>query len=561
MTKRSWPAVPSGLPGLVGAVGLAVLVVLLVNWNTLATALLMLVATVLAVTISLRDQMPRLALGFLGICLAGYALLGKAFAYLGVAPLFVGEMALGLGVLAILMRGRVAVLARSPLLYLLLVQMVIGAAATLPYVGTYGIDALRDAVLWGYGLFSIIVAMLLLQNGWVITAFRSFARFVPYYLCAAPVVVILGETLGRHNLRLPGNSNIKIFDLKGGDVAVMLAMIAALLILGLHRDLGLNRGRFLKLGQRREWLWWMLWLATAAIPLFRVRAGLLAIAISLTIVFLGRPASRWWKPAIAVTLTFFVLFAFNVQFRVGEQRNTVSIQTLLLNVQSITESNTGDAGRDGTRGWRLHWWTDIVNYTLNGPYFWTGKGYGINLADADGYQLGARDVQGNALRSPHNGHMNVLARSGVPGFTVWVLVQATFAVLLLLAFLRARASGRQDWARLNLWTLAGWAAFMVNASFDVYLEGPQGGIWFWAYFGFGMALIEFQRRGLHTMPLSELAAQPLQRFVQPAQPRPAPALTPMLASGTPLSPGPALPFPTPPQATPGQDDDAPELLR
>ena len=60
------------------------------------------------------------------------------------------------------------------------------------------------------------------------------------------------------------------------------------------------------------------------------------------------------------------------------------------------------------------------------------------------------------------------------------------------------------WARLNLWTLASWAAFMINASFDVYLEGPQGGILFWSFFGFGMALLEMQRRGAAEGQLSWL---------------------------------------------------------
>ena len=45
---------------------------------------------------------------------------------------------------------------------------------------------------------------------------------------------------------------------------------------------------------------------------------------------------------------------------------------------------------------------------------------------------------------------------------------------------------------------------MINASFDVYLEGPQGGIWFWSFFGFGMALLEVQRRGLHNKRLEWL---------------------------------------------------------
>lgn len=44
-----------------------------------------------------------------------------------------------------------------------------------------------------------------------------------------------------------------------------------------------------------------------------------------------------------------------------------------------------------------------------------------------------------------------------------------------------------------LWLLAYWMAFIVNMTFDVYLEGPQGGIWFWCLIGFTIALIEAEK--------------------------------------------------------------------
>lgn len=43
------------------------------------------------------------------------------------------------------------------------------------------------------------------------------------------------------------------------------------------------------------------------------------------------------------------------------------------------------------------------------------------------------------------------------------------------------------------WLLAYWTALMVNASLDVYLEGPQGGIWSWSLVGFVIALTQLQR--------------------------------------------------------------------
>jgi hypothetical protein len=38
-----------------------------------------------------------------------------------------------------------------------------------------------------------------------------------------------------------------------------------------------------------------------------------------------------------------------------------------------------------------------------------------------------------------------------------------------------------------------WIAAMVNMSFDPYLEGPHGGIWFWTLFGLGLGAMRAWR--------------------------------------------------------------------
>ena len=140
----------------------------------------------------------------------------------------------------------------------------------------------------------------------------------------------------------------------------------------------------------------------------------------------------------------------------------------------------------GTKEWRLKWWGDLVGYTVNGPYFWTGKGFGINLADDDGYQGTAWEGQ---LRSPHNGHLTVLARAGVPGLALWLLVHLAWAAEMLNRYFQAKAAGRRRWQGAFLFLLAYWAAFMANASFDVFIEGPMGGIWLWTVYGAGLAAV------------------------------------------------------------------------
>jgi hypothetical protein len=82
----------------------------------------------------------------------------------------------------------------------------------------------------------------------------------------------------------------------------------------------------------------------------------------------------------------------------------------------------------------------------------------------------------------------------VPGAVLWLLLQGGFALSLLRAYRRSVRAGTDWWARVNLWILACWTTFIVNAAFEVSLEGPHGGIWFWSVFGFGIAALELQRR-------------------------------------------------------------------
>jgi O-antigen ligase len=152
---------------------------------------------------------------------------------------------------------------------------------------------------------------------------------------------------------------------------------------------------------------------------------------------------------------------------------------------------SGNAQLEGTKEFRLAWWKAIVQYTFDGPYFWTGKGFGINLATADGFQAVGADL---SLRAPHNSHLSVLARMGVPGFLLWIILQLGFALFLLRALLAYRRSGDSQLAAVAAWVLVFWTAIMVNTSFDPYIEGPQGGIWFWALFGLGLVLIRLAPR-------------------------------------------------------------------
>jgi hypothetical protein len=166
-----------------------------------------------------------------------------------------------------------------------------------------------------------------------------------------------------------------------------------------------------------------------------------------------------------------------------------TLQQIIDNILSIFGSSS-DSGLEGSKQFRLAWWGKIVDYTVFGKYFWTGKGFGVNLADADRFQ----STLDHSLRSPHNTNMTVLARMGVPGLVLWVLLQGAFGIGLLRATFARRRAGDTQLAVLGGLILAYWVAMMVDTSFDPYLEGPQGGIWFWTIFGLGLVVIRLSPR-------------------------------------------------------------------
>jgi len=180
---------------------------------------------------------------------------------------------------------------------------------------------------------------------------------------------------------------------------------------------------------------------------------------------------------------------FEVSVPGAPEERSNTIDQIIKNIASIF-STTSDDRLEGSKAFRLRWWGSIVNYTVFGDYFWTGKGFGVNLADDDGFQANAD----GSLRSPHNSHMTALARMGVPGFVLWILLQGAFGIGLLRSVLAHRRAGVTSVATVGAWILAYWVAMMVDTSFDPYLEGPQGGIWIWSLFGLGMVVMRLSPR-------------------------------------------------------------------
>ncbi len=436
--------------------------------------------------------------GGLIVILVGYAFLGKGFAYLGVPPLYVGEMVLALGLVSILVSyGR----ARFGVLHgLLAIFMIWGAIRTIPYVGLYGIDALRDAVTWAYGLFAIAVSVTVRQEHF--DRLRAgYQRMIPVFLAWVPLAAGLTLLLGEALPKAPG-SNVALVVFKAGDTAVHLTAIGAFILLGLYERAGSAAGI-------RDLALWSAWLVECALTAALNRAAMVTLAATSAVLLFVRASSRWVALVVVGVTLLSLTVLVDPQVDVAGTR-AISVGQLVDNFTSVF-SNHSSAANQATKEWRVQWWDKIVNYTIYGPYFWTGKGFGINLADADGFQVTAD----GSLRAPHSTHLEILARAGVPGLALWLAFQVAFGLSLLRAAFRAIRAA-PPWVPILGWIFVYWAAALIDGSFDVYLGSPPGGIWFWSVIGLGLAAVRLSRESERPAAASPIRARTVRASAHPA---------------------------------------------
>ena len=440
---------------------------------------------------------PRYFLWFtpaLGLLLGGYLFFDKPFAYLHVpgTPVFVGEIVLAIGIAEVL-RIRSPwyhLLRSSPILKILLLFMalcVLRLAVDLP---RYGIDAVRDSSIWYYGVFAFLVAAAAISEPtFVPRLLRWYRRVLPWYFLWAPIAVALTEVEALATVYVPGSST-PINSFRYTDFAVQVALGLGFLWLGIDRMVGARPER------SRDTLVSAVGLIALLAVSSQTRGGFLAALVTLAAVLAFLPSGRRRRIALSGTAGLMVALTLvlMLDLRIQGDRRDVSVQQVVSNLSSLTGDQSSE-DLSGTVEWRESFWQQVLDDLLSSRAWLTGLGFGQILPERYEVNPGSTNSETSApLRSVHNSHLTILARVGLPGLGLWLLLWLTWAVHLF-RWIRRRPGGIRDPATAAVvWLMTAIPAFLIGAYFDPSLEGPHVAVWLFTVVGLGVAATRVRRQ-------------------------------------------------------------------
>src|SRR5690606_23933026 len=102
-------------------------------------------------------------------------------------------------------------------IWVLAAFMLWGAATTFPYLPVYGIDSLRDGVLWGYAIAALAIIPILVRDRLIERVPGLYGKVLPIFVLWAPLAVVVGNFFPTAIPFVPG-TEVPIIDVKAGDI-------------------------------------------------------------------------------------------------------------------------------------------------------------------------------------------------------------------------------------------------------------------------------------------------------------------------------------------------------
>jgi len=450
-----------------------------------------------------------------GPLLCGYMFFDKAFAYIHLpgTPLYVGEIVITIGVLGVLSAtGYLRIpLREEPVLAILTAWFLWGFIRFLPGLHAYGIMAVRDFALCYYCLFAYFIVAALARAPEILDAWiAKFSLVLPWLLVWLPFALIVVSFV-HHAPSVPFSGGVSVLNHEPGN-----AGIAAIIALGYMWLFPNTRSA------RSRTVLSVIALVTIVLAATQNRASLIGgtAGVAAGLVFL--PGRERWRlivrgvAVVALGLGLAIGLSVQIPDTSGAYGRAFSASQLVDNVASIG-SGAGAGGLGGTVAGRDQLWSLVFHQQLVEDRLFDGLGFGVNLP----YLVGDTQVTDgpNPLRSPHNSHDDVLARMGLIGLSLWVMLWLGWFWQLVTGcrrLARRELHARRQVAVLCIMVVS---TILVTSYFSPQLEGAQIAALQWTAFGVGIAVTS--SRGWFGRSASTCPAVP-QHLIQPTLAGPEP---------------------------------------
>lgn len=411
--------------------------------------------------------------------LLGYLTMSRSFSYVGIGPLYVGEIALGMLLVAhkgSLARQWLSSLIRGPALsglaWSLYAFMGYGMVQCLRGISNYDtLHAVQCVVFHVYALFFF-------AGLWVGRRHPSFLPKAMPFLAWAHGLYGIAYIGLLSPLGLTDDSPGMDGDYVGWCGAPRGATVVLLGLLSFEPKLArvwlpllLNVLVLLGMQVRAEWLGF-----AAGVGLWSVLTGRLLQCFKLIAVV----------PALLLVGLMLDVRLPSPATRGGEisAREIVGRAIAAVDRDAASEFTRDAEDYAETTTWRLGWWGAIwreVNSSASWLLFGFGYGYPIWDLHPEGI---------DPIRTPHNVFMFALGYTGLVGLALFCLFQLSIVWLLWRTY---RTTGQP-------FGLCYWTLIVVWATFDNFLESPFGAIPFYLFIGLAAAplITKFQRNPMPT---------------------------------------------------------------
>jgi len=178
------------------------------------------------------------------------------------------------------------------------------------------------------------------------------------------------------------------------------------------------------------------------------------------------------------------------------QKRTISVSQLFANAQSVSGGTDQNPQLSGSVSFRFDLWGTILGKQVSTSHLVNGFGMGPNLARTGGLNPRPNQPATLQLRSAHNSLLDIFARLGIIGATLFLLFFFGWFRRMRMGH---RRSPDDETRGMIAVCMCGTLAILINSFFDPTLEGAQVAVVMYTLVGIGVALVRRPLTGTDTI--------------------------------------------------------------